>query len=200
MFIHQKLPLPQKRRFANTDVNAFITALNNLQVSACMKNQQYQFSPYDLLSEINYYKDSEIEVGSENVFFGWHDETQPVIDAWITSGSSVFTNWSGLISYIRIGRGSEAVEVPVIKVVLGGDWEIPICAVIYLGKRHLRFYAPKVGNIFNLLSNTAFGNDERLDDTYCKQLGVSYDDLEDGTVTYDETSMENDISSCFIPF
>ncbi len=199
MYIHQNLPLPQKRRFANTDVNAFITALNTMQVNACMRKQSFEFRPWDVLEEINYLKDSEVTANTENIGYGWHSETEPVIDAWMNSNTPVFTNWAGLISYITIGNGPEALKVPVIKVNFGGDWEIPICAVIYLGKRHLRFYTPKVGNVFNALSNDAFGNDEQLDDNYCKQLGYTYDDIME-QCDFDEKSMEQDIASCFIPF
>ncbi len=41
----------------------------------------------------------------------------------------------------------------------GGDWECPICFVIYWDGKKLRGYIPKNGNLWNRLTHTAFGSE-----------------------------------------
>lgn len=49
-------------------------------------------------------------------------------------------------------------------VTAGGDWEWPVCFVIYWDGKSLRGYIPKEGNVWNRKNKQAFGNDEEDDE------------------------------------
>lgn len=51
-------------------------------------------------------------------------------------------------------------DFPVLFVNAGGDWEQPICFIIYWDGKTLRGYVPEKGNVFNPITKTAFGSDE----------------------------------------
>jgi len=59
----------------------------------------------------------------------------------------------------------------------GGDWEFPICFVIYWGDKKLRAYIPKDGNAWNKKEKCAYGSEsygsdheERSDADYEKEV------------------------------
>lgn len=54
-------------------------------------------------------------------------------------------------------------DFPVLFVNAGGDWETPICFIIYWDGKDLRGYVPSKGNVFNPITKTAFGSDEESD-------------------------------------
>ena len=58
--------------------------------------------------------------------------------------------------------GYEVLEngMPCLFVQAGGDWEFPICFVIYYDGSKLRGYIPSDGNLWNRKFKSAFGNDE----------------------------------------
>jgi hypothetical protein len=54
-------------------------------------------------------------------------------------------------------------NMPAFFVNAGGDWESPICFVIYWDGKQLRGYIPKAGNFWNRKTKSAFGNNEESD-------------------------------------
>lgn len=54
--------------------------------------------------------------------------------------------------------------VPIAWCAMGGDWELPIVVVLYIGdKGELRAYIPKDGNAYNKKAKAAFGNEDDED-------------------------------------
>lgn len=62
--------------------------------------------------------------------------------------------------YMQLANG-----MPCLFVNAGGDWECPICFVIYWDGKKLRAYIPKAGNMWNRDTKTAFGSDNYKDET-----------------------------------
>lgn len=60
--------------------------------------------------------------------------------------------------------------MPCLFVNAGGDWETPVCFVIYFDGKKLRGYVPTKGNMWNRKAKAAFGSDED-DEEY-----ISYND------------------------
>lgn len=57
---------------------------------------------------------------------------------------------------------------------VGGDWESAIYLIIYWDGNKFRGYIPRCGNIFNPLNDSAFGNDEEIDNKFIQsEFGVS---------------------------
>jgi len=54
----------------------------------------------------------------------------------------------------------------------GGDWEFPICFVLYWGDKKLRAYIPKDGNAWNKKEKCAYGSDslEKSDEEIQKEV------------------------------
>ena len=48
----------------------------------------------------------------------------------------------------------------------GGDWEFPVCFVMYWDGKELRAYIPKDGNAWNKKQKTAYGSEEDMDEDY----------------------------------
>ena len=42
----------------------------------------------------------------------------------------------------------------------GGDWEFPVCFIIYWGNNQLRGYVPKDGNVWNKKEKCAYDDDD----------------------------------------
>ena len=76
-----------------------------------------------------------------------------------------FENWEISGGYMGYPCGYKMInpDFPVLFVNAGGDWETPICFIIYWDGKDLRGYVPSKGNIFNSITNTAFGSDEESD-------------------------------------
>ena len=79
----------------------------------------------------------------------------------------------------------------------GGDWELPVCFIIYLAKGQLRLYVPKDGNLWNTTSKAAYGNTE--DDTrnaykrFYRQTGpLTLDEIAETDVT--DLQLEADVN------
>lgn len=45
----------------------------------------------------------------------------------------------------------------------GGDWELPVYMIVYWDGKSLRGYIPKDGNVWNTVTNKAYGNDQEDD-------------------------------------
>ena len=54
-------------------------------------------------------------------------------------------------------------NLPVLFVNAGGDWESPICFIIYWDGKSLRGYVPTKGNVFNKKTKAAYGNEYDFD-------------------------------------
>jgi len=53
--------------------------------------------------------------------------------------------------------------VPFALMIVGGDWETPLAAVVYFDGKRFRGYIPKDGNTYNHSIKTAYGNDDKSD-------------------------------------
>ena len=57
--------------------------------------------------------------------------------------------------------GPEGAQFPVLWVAAGGDWELPLVFVLYIGQKgELRGYIPEDGNCYNKKAKAAYGNNE----------------------------------------
>ena len=54
--------------------------------------------------------------------------------------------------------------VPVLFVNAGGDWEHPICFILYWDGKKIRGYIPEDGNVFNRKQKCAYGSEENGED------------------------------------
>jgi hypothetical protein len=64
-----------------------------------------------------------------------------------------------LDGYEMIGAGDSA--FPVLWCAGGGDWELPLVFVLYIGQNgELRGYIPEDGNCYNKEKNAAYGNND----------------------------------------
>lgn len=57
--------------------------------------------------------------------------------------------------------------VPVYVAVAGGDWEFPVCYMVYWNGVGLDYFVPSVGNVYNNMTNTAYGSEivnDNIDD------------------------------------
>jgi hypothetical protein len=84
-----------------------------------------------------------------------------------------FTDTSGFADY-PVGHKEIKPGFHVFFINAGGDWEFPVCFIIYWGDCKLRGYVPKNGNVWN------------------KKTKCAYDD-EDHKNEYDEREMFKDI-------
>lgn len=108
---------------------------------------------YDTADKIQ--NDCDINFDLENCFYGWEDAGESTLKKAITSVSI------------------DGKEVPYIPMVGGGDWEMSVFFIAYLDdKKRIRFYSPKPGNTFNPKTKSAFGNDDKADDDFCKSVGI----------------------------
>lgn len=86
--------------------------------------------------------------------------------------------------YEMIGEGDSA--FPVLWCAGGGDWELPLVFVIYIGQKgELRGYIPEDGNAYNHEEKAAYGNNE----------GDPEYDTDDPRYVFDETKMRADVSN-----
>jgi hypothetical protein len=61
--------------------------------------------------------------------------------------------------------------IPVLFVNAGGDWEFPICFVLYWDGKGIRGYIPTEGNVFDKKNKCAYGNtEEEIEDTVLEKL------------------------------
>jgi hypothetical protein len=57
----------------------------------------------------------------------------------------------------------------------GGDWEYPVCFILYWDGKQLRGYIPTKGNAFDKKNKMAYGNEDDGRDTDDYNKEVSYD-------------------------
>lgn len=61
--------------------------------------------------------------------------------------------------------GYEVLEnkLPVIFMTAGGDWEHPVCFILYWSGKEVRGYIPDKGNVYNRKEKCAYGSEEEND-------------------------------------
>lgn len=101
-----------------------------------------------------------------------------------------FSNSSSVIRCTKTG-------VPYLICWGGGDWEVPICWMLYCDGSSFRGYVPTRGNCFNLLTNELLGNDEQQDDIFLKQEGVILE--EDDRIEWDLDEVIREFEYNIIP-
>ena len=66
-------------------------------------------------------------------------------------------------------------KLPVRWVGVGGDWEMPVAACVYIGDDdELKVYVPKAGNVWNFNTRCAIGNTKMGQKEEMESLGVKY--------------------------
>ena len=86
--------------------------------------------------------------------------------------------------YEMIGEGDSA--FPVLWCAGGGDWELPLVFVLYIGQKgELRGYIPEDGNAYNHEEKAAYGNNEG--DPSCGD--------DDPRYVFDEQKMRADVAN-----
>lgn len=66
---------------------------------------------------------------------------------------------------------------PYITMYIGGDWENPICVMVYHDGKEFRCYVPKKGNVYREDTKRLFGNNDETDDEYVFNQLVKQGDL-----------------------
>jgi hypothetical protein len=90
-----------------------------------------------------------------------------------------------LDGYEMLGEGESA--FPVLWVAAGGDWELPLVFVLFIGEDgEIHAYVPEDGNAYNHEKKAAYGNNEG---------DPEYGDEEDTRYVFDVTKMKKDIVS-----
>lgn len=90
-----------------------------------------------------------------------------------------------LDGYEMVGEGDSA--FPVLWCAGGGDWELPLVFVLYIGQNgELRGYIPEDGNCYNKKEKAAYGNNEG---------DPVYGDKNDTRYVFDVAKMKADIEN-----
>ena len=90
-----------------------------------------------------------------------------------------------LDGYEMVGEGDSA--FPVLWCAAGGDWELPLVFVIYIGQNgELRGYIPEDGNCYNKEDKAAYGNNEG---------DPVYGDKNDTRYVFDVEKMRADVAN-----
>ena len=93
-----------------------------------------------------------------------------------------------LDGYEMLGEGDSA--FPVLWVAAGGDWELPLVFVLYIGEDgKLHACVPEDGNAYNHEKKSAYGNNEG---------DPVYGDKDDTRYVFDVAKMKKDILSRFL--
>lgn len=93
-----------------------------------------------------------------------------------------------LDGYEMLGEGDSA--FPVLWVAAGGDWELPLVFVLYIGDDgKLHACVPEDGNAYNHEKQTAYGNNDG---------DPVYGDKDDTRYVFDVEKMKTDILSRFL--
>ena len=89
-----------------------------------------------------------------------------------------------LDGYETLGEGESA--FPVLWVAAGGDWELPLVFVLFIGEDgEIHAYVPEDGNAYNHEKKAAYGNNEG---------DPEYGDEEDTRYVFDVAKMKKDIT------
>ena len=94
-----------------------------------------------------------------------------------------------LDGYEMLGEKGDS-AFPVLWVAAGGDWELPLVFVLYIGEDvKLHGYVPEDGNAYNHEKKAAYGNNDG---------DPVYGDKEDTRYVFDVARMKKDILSRFL--
>jgi len=122
---------------------------------------------------------SKVEVDRENIS---RYEGKPDPKYYPKSGSN-FASY--LVSYYKMPEE----DFHVYFVNVGGDWEFPICFILYWDGSKIRGYIPTEGNIFHKKQKVAFGSHE-------PDSGKSkYDSLKDNDEEFDDEELNKQIDN-----
>ena len=103
------------------------------------------------------------------------------------------------IGFVTLPNGMHAFFVNA-----GGDWETPVCFILYWDGSTLRGYIPKDGNVWNRKAKSAYGNDEEADEESLPSLikeGAKW--IKEGVIEKFTEALEHnefdmyDFSKCF---
>lgn len=89
-----------------------------------------------------------LDLDLSKVEFDWENSTHPDDD-----GDDCFSNYP-------VGFKTLKDDFHVCFINAGGDWEFPICFVVYWDGDEIRGYIPKDGNAYDKVKNIAYGNDD----------------------------------------
>lgn len=82
---------------------------------------------------------------------------------------------------------------------IGGDWQQPVCFMLYSDGDSLRVYVPRKGNAYNLHTGTAFSGSENDEDIkyIAKEWGCDEDECRRkyGSIAYNEKACVEDFAS-----
>lgn len=93
-----------------------------------------------------------------------------------------------LDGYEMLGEGDSA--FPVLWVAAGGDWELPLVFILFIGEDgKLHGYVPEDGNAYNHEKKSAYGNNDG---------DPVYGDKEDTRYVFDVEKMKGDILNHFL--
>lgn len=136
-----------------------------------------KMTPADLLSLV-------FTMAKENDYvedYGPIDETNPDLERLVMMLLSeellpaVETDWNKVdFSWENLSvNGVKTTQdgIPFIDMLVGGDWETPLMAIIYHDGKKFRGYIPKKGNAYNHKAKSAFGNNDNDAAEAKKQFG-----------------------------
>ena len=105
----------------------------------CKANRYFEL-PQSVYNDIN-----KVEFSMENSAFGLNEHD----NAFMNYPCGIVTLSNGMVCLFCNA---------------GGDWEIPICFVVYWDGFELRGYIPKMGNLWSKKYNSAYGSETEHDD------------------------------------
>ena len=101
-----------------------------------------------------------------DLVFGTHTKSFNLIDD--RSNSHLLWNDNNLLGFHTIN------DIEYFGFATGHSYEIPVFQVFFLDNlNQLRYYVPTSGNLFNTITNTAYGNDSSLLDTFCEYSDIA---------------------------
>ena len=116
----------------------------------------------------------------------WDDQNGSILFELLTdmfySSSQLYKDISkinfdleNMIYESKDGLGFETLPngLAVLKILAGGDWELPVFFVIYFDGKKLRAYVPAYGNCYNADTKEAFGNNDQADEEFLRKQGVT---------------------------
>lgn len=135
--------------------------------------------------EENYELPKKVDSDLGKIVFDWENHTLHFDEEKNTFDNDNFANYE--VGYKELKPGFHTFFVNA-----GGDWEYPICFILYWDGSSIRAYIPEEGNVYNKIYKTAYGSEG---DTKVKNPpDVDYN-REDKDQEYDYDKMIQDIES-----
>lgn len=127
----------------------------------------------------NYELPKKVDTDLAKVVFDWENHTLHFDEETGKFDEDNFSNYP--VGYQEIGP-----RFHVFFVNAGGDWEYPICFILYWSGSAIRAYIPTEGNAFNKKYKTAYGSEDN------NKAGLDFDD-ENSDIDHDEEVSEDRI-------